>query len=162
MTVQTPAQRFFAPEVSVYRWLPTVADLKAGATRAEIDAGVLLIDMADIAGWNATVADIATPDMQSRWVSNIPGRKTAEASSITFYASLDGKDVREILAEGDNGVMFIADGGDEPSYLYDLFPARVSNIGKVRSVGDQAFQLTVGFSLTKPPVTDLVVPAAAP
>lgn len=160
MTVQTPAQRYFAPGITKFRWLPTVTDPAAGATRAEWDAGVELIDIADIAGWTASVADIGTPDLQSRFTASIPGRKTAEASSTTHYADLQGDDIRQVLAEGDNGFMAIADGGDEDGQLYDLFPSRVSAVGKVRSTGDQAMQLTVNYSITAPPVVDLTVPPA--
>lgn len=159
MSVLTPATRYFAPEVSKYRFIPTIAAASHEPTAAERTAGTALIDIADISGWNVTGNDIATPDLDSRFTKSIPGRTTAADSSITFYADQAGDDIRAVLTEGLKGYIEIADGGDASGNLADVFPVRVKSVGKVRSVGDQAMQITIGFTITGKPATDYAIPA---
>jgi len=154
-------KRFFQPEISKVIFMTAVADYKAGATRSELDAGKDLTDeIAEISGFNTTSGTIDTPDLGSRFTSKIGGRITVDDSSITFYASQDGKDVRTVLPRGTKGFLAFMDGGDVPTQPYDLMPAEVTNLGKVRATGDNAFQLTVGFAITGVPAEDLDIPAA--
>lgn len=160
MTALTPAQRYFAPEITKVRFIPTIAAANHHPTAAERDAGTVLIDIADITGWSVTGTDIATPDIDTRFTKSIPGRTTAADSSLTFYADIAGDDARKVLAEGQNGYIEFADGGDEEGKLTDVFPVRVRSVGKVRSTGDQAMQITIGFTITGRPATDVPIPAA--
>ncbi|WP_182112888.1 hypothetical protein [Actinotalea sp. JY-7876] len=157
------AERFFAPEITRVFWVPLIAAAATLVyTRAELDAGTELTDeLADLSGWTVTGASIATPDIKRRFTGSIPGRQTAADSSITFYADLKGNDVRKVLTSGMNGNVVFMDGGDVPASPSDVFPARVNTVGKVRSVGDAAHQLTVGFTITRAPKVDIPVPAAA-
>lgn len=152
--------RFFAPEISKCYYLPAVAG--AEPTRAEITSGTDLTDeIAALSGWTVTSAMINTPDLGHRFVSQIGGRTNAEQSSITFYADLDGDDVRAVLPRGTVGYILWADQGDTTGALADLFRIEVVSVGKVRSVGDQAFQITITFAITRVPVEDLALPATA-
>lgn len=161
MAPLTPTKRFFQPEISDYYFLPAVADPE-NVTRAEIGAGTLLSpEIADISGFSTSSTLIDTPDLGSRFVKRIGGRTTTEDSSLTFYASRDGVDVRAILPRSTEGYLYLADGGDEPGSLADLFHVEVTSVGKVRSTGDQAMQLTISFGILSVPVEDLVIPAAA-
>lgn len=155
------SQRFFSPEISVYKWLPTVAAPTEGATRAEIDAGVALQDeVADLSGWEINPQFIETPDAGHRVVGRIPGRINLGDASITFYASRDGKDIREVLSAGQTGFLYFADGGDQEGYLYDLFQVQVASIGKSRTVtGNTALVLPMTFAILRPPLTDVTIPA---
>lgn len=155
-----PTERFFAPEISKVYFALTVANVNT-LTRPEIDAATdLTEEIADLSGWSVTTGMIATPGM-SRFTKQIPGRTTAEDSSLTFYADRGGVDVRTILARGDRGFVIFCDGGDEPGNLADVFPVNVRNVGKVRTLGDQASQLAIGFAITGIPGEDVVLPAAA-
>lgn len=159
------SERFFHPEISKVFWLPTIAAANRVPTRAEITAGHDLTDeIAAVAGWQKTTAMIATPDWGSRFTSSIPGRTSAADSSITFYADLDGDDVRAVLSAGLSGYVVFADGGDNEGSvtdkLGDVFPVRVASVGKVRGQ-DAAMQLTVSFAITREPADDITLPAAA-
>lgn len=155
------AERFFAPEISKVYWVPTIADINA-PTRAELDAGTDLTgEIADIAGFIATSGLINTPDYASRFVSQIGGRLTVDQSSITFYASRTGEDIRTILARGERGNLVFCDQGDEEDLPADVFPVQVTSMGKVRTTADQAHQITAGFAPTRPPAEDVPLPAAA-
>ncbi|NCT90254.1 hypothetical protein GXB85_04705 [Cellulomonas sp. APG4] len=156
------SNRFFAPEISVVTFVPTIASAALAYTRIELDAGTNLTqEIADLSGWQLTGGEIPTPDLGSRFTSSIPGRQTADASSLTFYADLAGDDVRTVLTQGLNGFMIFMDGGDVPTQPSDVFPCRVNTVGKVRSVGDAAHQLTIGFTITRKPAADVPIPAAA-
>ncbi|MHB1063530.1 MAG: phage tail tube protein [Georgenia sp.] len=158
MTVLTPASRYFAPGITKVRFIPTVAALTHIPTLVERTAGTLLIDIADISGWDTTSASIGTPDLDNRFTKSIKGRKTASDSSITFWADINGEDVRQVLSEDLDGYVEWADGGDDAGKLADCFPVSVSSVGKVRSVGDQAMQLVVGFTITGVPAVDYPIP----
>lgn len=156
------SDRFFTPEINVIKWLPTVEAPTAGPSRPEIDGGVALQDeIAAISGWSKTPQYIETPDAGHRLIGRIPGRVTLSDSSLTFYASRDGQDIRQVLAEGDKGFVWFADGGDVAGHLADLFEVEVASIGKARSVDANAFQLTISFALKRSPVTDIEIPATA-
>lgn len=162
MTKLPVSERYFQPEISKVHFLTAIAAATHIPVRAEITAGTDLTDeIADIAGFQVTGADIATPDMGKRFTKSIPGRKTAANSSITVYADLAGADARTVLTEGLNGFMVFMDGGDVPGQPMDVYPVRVKAVGKARSVGDSAMQLVIEFTITGAPVVDEDIPAAA-
>lgn len=161
MTAMPATKRFFQPEISKVYLALTVADYRTAILRPEIAAATdLTNEIADLSGFSVTSNLIDTPDLGNRFVSRIGGRTTTEDSSITFYADQGGDDVRKVLARGDKAFLIFCDGGDQVGYLADVFPVEVTSVGKVRSTGDQAFQLTVGFAITAVPGEDLELPAA--
>jgi hypothetical protein len=152
--------RFFQPGISEYVFIPTIASTTLVPTRAEITAGDDLTgEIADISGWNVQSNQIDTPDMGTRFVSQIGGRTTAPSSSLTFYGDEESVDVRTILPRGTEGFLLIADGGDVTNGKADVFPVIVTSVGKVRSTGDQAHQLTITFAITAEPAEDITLPA---
>lgn len=154
--------RFFAPEISKVYWLPAIAASNLTPTRAEITAGTDLTgEIADIQGWVVEGGAIPTPDLGSRFIASIPGRTNVADSSLTLYADQTGNDVRDVLTQGLNGYVLFADGGDVTGQPADVFPVRVNSVGKMRSTGDQAFQISVRFNITAEPATDVVLPATA-
>lgn len=162
VTTKLPAtERFFQPEISKVYFALAIANIRA-VTRPELDAATDLTDeIADLSGWNITSGQINTPDLGNRFVSSITGRTQTDASSLTVYASLDGDDARTVLPRGTKGFLIFADGGDVEDYPCDIFPVEVSSVGKIRSTGDQGFQLTIGFAIKKPPAEDVPLPALA-
>jgi hypothetical protein len=161
MTALPTTERFFAPEISKAFFATALADPEA-YTRAEVDASTDLTDeIADLAGWNVTSAMIATPDLGSRFNKQIGGRTSADASTITFYASRNGDDVRKVLPRGTRGYVIFMDGGDVPAQPSDVFHVEVTSVGKVRTVGDSAFQITISFAILNAPAEDVAIPAAA-
>lgn len=161
--VVNSTERFFSVEISKIYLMLEVADLEAGATRAELEAGKdLTNEIAAISGFSVTSGTIDVPDLGSRFTKKIPGRTTVEDSSITFWADLKGQDIRTDLPRGTKGFLAFCDQGDETGLPYDLYAFEVTSVGKVRSVDEQGFQLTVGFAITRVPAEDLTLPALVP
>lgn len=155
----TTSTRFFHPDTTKCYYLPAVANISA-PTRLEMNAGTdLSNEVADIAGWSVTANEIPTPDLGTIFTSKIPGRTDAEDSSITFYADLNGVDVRALLPRGTNGFIMWLDGGDVEDNIAAVFPVRVRSVANQRSLGDEAARLMVQFSITREPAEDVAVPA---
>jgi len=161
MAVLPTSTRFFAPEISKVLFATTLAS-PATATRAELTAATDLTgEIADLSGWTVSGGMIDTPDLGSRFTKQIGGRTTVDASSITFYADQAGTDVRTVLPRGTTGYVIFMDGGDVAAQPMDIFPVEVTALGKVRSTGDNALQMTVAFAVTGEPAEDVDIPAAA-
>lgn len=151
--------RFFQPEISKVIFIPTIAASTLIPTRSEINAGDdLSAEIADVSGWMVQSGFIDTPDLGKRYTSKIGGRLTTADSSLTMYASKDGDDVRAVLPRGTEGFIAFMDGGDVPTQPMDVFKVEVAALGKVRSTGDNAFQLTLQFSI-KDFAEDVAIPA---
>jgi hypothetical protein len=155
----TASTRFFAPEITKCYYVPTIADVTT-PTRNEMDAGTDLTgEIADISGWMIQSAQIDTPDLGSRWVSQITGRTSAPSSSITLYASSNSVDVRDLLPRDTTGYILWLDGGDVATQSMDVFPVKVSSLGKQRTTGDTASLIQVDFAVTAEPQEDVTIPA---
>lgn len=150
--------RYFDPEITKVYFVGTIAN-KSAPTRIELNAGTDLSgEVADLSGWVVAGEPIATPDLGSRFTSNIPGRTQAEDSSLTFYADQEGVDVRAVLPRDTNGFIVWLDGGDTPSNKMDVFPIRVLSNGKQRSVSEDAARIQVQFAITSEPAENVTVP----
>jgi hypothetical protein len=155
----TPASRFFRPGITKCYWVPSISNI-AAPTRSELNAGSdLSKDIADISGWMVSGQKIDTPDLNSRFVSNIPGLTSADESSITFYAGDDGDDVRDLMPRDEDGYVVWLDGGDVAGRLMDVFPTRVLSVGKTRSMGAEAARLVIQYAVTSEPAENVVIPA---
>ncbi len=143
----TPATRFFAPGVTKVYVVATIASL-AAPTRLELDAGTdVSTDVAAIAGFSVSSEFIDTPDLGSRFVGKVPGRITANDSTITFYGDKLGADIRAELTQDMDTHVVILDGGDVSSTgKMDVYKVTVASVGKVRSV-DDVLKLDVAFSI---------------
>lgn len=160
MAALPSSTRFFQPEISVVHFLPTIAATNLLPTRPEITAGTNLTkEIADISGWSVAANMIDTPDLGAKFVAQVAGRIKADNSSLTFYADKLGVDVRATLPRGQRGYIVFMDGGDVATTgKMDVFPVEVSSVGKMRSTGEQAMQLTVSFAITAKPAEDLAIP----
>ncbi len=139
---------------------PTRAELEATTT---IDATKAICDMA---GFTVTSSDIETPGLGTGFTASIPGRDTAEASSLTFYADVTGKgdnDVRTHLARGGYVVVVFMDGGDVPTQIGRAYPCQVKNVSVVPGGvnAEAANKILVGLSIVDAPNEAYVIPAAA-
>lgn len=156
----TQSTRYFRRGVTQIYYLPDVAD-PDNPTRTEMDAGTdLSPEVADISGWQVTGGEIDTPDLATVFTGSIPGSTDVEDSSITFYASQDGADVRELLPRGTSGFVMIMGGGDTADNKADVFPIRVRSVGKEYSLDDEAARAQVQFSITREPSEDVTIPSA--
>lgn len=154
----TATSRYFPPGTRKYYWLTAVA-AQASPTRAEMNAGTDLSDeVADVAGFTVTSDQIEVPDLSGRFAAKIPGRITADDSSITFYASVTSADVRAVLPRDTTGFMLILPEGDVPTQKMDVFPAKVAAASIDPSIADPG-RVVVSFSITKAPSQNVTIPA---
>lgn len=151
--------RFYTVGTTRCLFLPTIADTDLEPTRSEINAGTdLTAEIAEFEGWSTSSETIDTPDMVSRFVSSIAGAITAEDSSISFYADVDGDDARSIFPRDTAGYIVWMDSGDTPGAPMDVYQVQVSSAPKVRSM-DNATLIRVDFNITREPSENLVIPA---
>lgn len=145
---------------TVILFIPTIADADLEPTRPEMTAGTDVTgEVMEISGFTVEGSEIETPDLLSEFVSKIPGRTTSADSMLRFYASSDGDDARAVFPYKTTGYLAFLDGGDVPTQTMDVFPVRVKSVGKPRSVGEDPATIDVGFSITREPAIDVVIPA---
>jgi hypothetical protein len=155
--------RYFAPGNLVAVWVPTIAATNFHPTRVEINAGTAInCEIAAIDGFTQDASFVETPDLCSNFVPKLFSRFTVPDSSITFWADIEGDDIRTILTPGLAGFLVLMDAGDVEDRLMDVWPSSVGGLSKSRDVsGQSATQIKVSFSITALPALDVAVPAAA-
>ena len=148
-TPLTATERYISPEVTKVYWVESIADITSPA-RAELDAGTdLTNEIASMTGWEVAADRVAVPDLGTRFTGRISGRVNPGDAQITFYASQDTQDVRDVLARGDKGFIYIADGGDVPTQKARVFAVEVSAVTPTVDVaGTEAARVVVDFSIT--------------
>lgn len=141
-------------------WVPTISNT-ASPTRSELNAGTDLSgQLMDASGWSVTSEQIETPDLATRYTSTIAGKITAEESTLTMYADLEGDDARDLMPRDETGYIVWMDGGDVASNKMDVFTVTVSSVSKQRSVdGSDADTLVFSFAITAEPRENVTVPA---
>lgn len=151
--------RFFPTGTTKWIYCPSIAN-KNAPLRAEINAGTDLSgEIAEVEGWQVSSELIDVPDINSRFTSKIPGRTSADDSSITFYADPSGNDARVLFPRDTTGFILRMDGGDVAGRKMDVFPIRVSSVPKEMGTGDGAGTLTVNFAITAEPAENVTIPA---
>lgn len=151
--------RYFNPETSQLYWVPAIAD-KTAPTRSELNAGTdVSRAVADVNGWMVSSEMIDVPDMGSRFISKIPGRISANDSSVTYYMDRAGIDAREVMPRDAEGYVVWLDGGDVAGRKMDVYPVTVSSHGKSRSVGAEPARLTIAYAITSEPAENVTIPS---
>jgi hypothetical protein len=158
-TPLSTTDRYISPEVAKTYFVPTIADLTA-PTRLEIDAGTdLTAEIAAMTGWEVSADRVAVPDLGTRFTGRISGRVNPGDAQIVFYASQDTADVRDLLARGDAGHIWIGDGGDVPTQKARVFEVDVSAVTPTIDVGGtEGARVMVDFS-TKRVAEETTIPA---
>lgn len=127
--------RYFLPGTTKVIIVPTIANLDAGPTRAELNAGTdISEEIASISGWSITSASVPTPDLGKRFTPQVTGRLTAADSSITCWADKTGNDIRDVLAIDQATNVVFLDGGDVAGSPMDVYKVKVSSVSKVREI----------------------------
>lgn len=154
------ATRYYRRGVTRVLWVPTIAN-KAEPTREELDAGTALEgETGAMSGWQTTSGTVPTAALGSRFTPTVPGEITAADSSLTFWASKDGDDVRSLLTREATGFIVWMDEGDVPGQTMDVYPVQVTSQAKVREL-DQAAQIMCQFAITSEPAENVEIPAAS-
>ena len=149
--------RFIRRGKAKVRFLPTIAAATLIPTAPEVTAGTdLTARLADMSGWQLESSPVGTPDMGSRFESNIPGATSVAASTLTFYADDAGTAdaIKTLLAVDVVGFIYIQHSGTGTGKMADTFPVRVSSIGNEYSVGNDAARFAVTFAITAEPAID--------
>jgi hypothetical protein len=153
----TATSRYIPPGTTRYYFVSTIAN-KNAPTRAELNAGSdLTAEIAAVSGFATSSDQQDTPDLGSRFVGKIPGRITADDSSITLYLSSTSNDVRTLLPRDTAGYVCIFPEGDTAGLKYDVFPVRVGGQPKQRDVENPS-QIMIQFTITSIPVENITVP----
>ncbi|MFE2046359.1 hypothetical protein ACFXAZ_36655 [Streptomyces sp. NPDC059477] len=150
--------RYYRRGTTKVLWLPSVAN-KQSPTRSEITAGTALEgETGAMAGWQTTSATVPTAALGSRFTPTVPGEITASESSLTFWASRDGDDIRTLLTREATGFIAWMDEGDVPGQTMDVYPVQVTSQAKIREL-DQAAQIMAQFAITSEPAENVDIPA---
>jgi hypothetical protein len=150
--------RYYPPGTRQVYWVPSIAS-KDAPSRAELDAGTDLTgEVSAMAGFDPTSATVDTPDLSTRFTSQIPGAITVSASTITLYASDDSQDVRQVMPRDTSGFIVVFWEGDVADNLMDVYPVRVTAAPKDVTTTD-AESITVNFAVTSEPAENVDIPA---
>jgi hypothetical protein len=149
--------RYVPPGTRKIYWVTTIATYTA-PTRGELNAGIdLSAEIAAVAGFTVTSGTSPTPDLSSRFVSEIPGQITASGCALTFYASNTSSDVRLTLPRDTVGYVVLLWEGDVTGQRMDVFPAKVTASAPLGDMQNPE-QITVAFSITKIPAANVLIP----
>lgn len=157
-TLLPKPDRFEPSGIGKFIYLPACADTSA-PTSAEINAGTDLSPaVAEWDGWTVEGDTIDAPDLATTYTAQVPGRTKSDNSSITFYMDRAGDDVRSLLPRDTVGYIIKADTGLITGQPCDVFPVRVTSLGKTTKIGDVS-QMPVMFAITDQPAEDSPLPA---
>lgn len=153
----TASTRYFPPGTRQVYWVPTIANYLS-PTRAELNAGTDLSPQVDtMNGWSLTSAPVDTPDMGSRFTSQVPGRLTSSTNDITMYNDASSNDARGLLVRDINGYIVTLWEGDTTGKKMDVWPVRVMAQAMDTTVDDPG-KCTFSFAVTKIPATNVTIP----
>jgi hypothetical protein len=156
-TPLTPTVRYIPPGTRKVYWVTTIATYTA-PTRAELNAGIdLSAEVAAVTGFTVTSATTPTPDLSSRFTSEIPAAITAASCSLSIYATSTSSDVRTVLPRGTIGFVVMLWEGDVTGQRMDVFPATVTT-SAVNGNMTAAELVDVSFSITKVPANNVLIP----
>lgn len=158
--VATPiaaTSRYIPPGTTRYYWVTSIANYLS-PTRAELNAGAdLTAEVQAVSGFATSSDQQDTPDLGSRFVSKIPGRITADDSSITLYASSNSSDARTLMPRDSAGFVVIFPEGDITGQKMDVFPVKVTSVPKSRDVENPA-NMAFQYAITRIPAENVTIP----
>lgn len=157
----TASTRFTDNATTVVYYLPSIAATTLVPTRAEMNAGTnISVELNDLDGWSLEAELIDTQALSESFQSKIPGSLSAPDSSLTFYTSKTGVDIRTLLPRGTTGYVMFCDGGDVAGQKAEVYPVTVTSVGLMRNItGTEASKTKIGFAITRPPAQGVTIPA---
>ncbi|MFF9287511.1 phage tail tube protein [Streptomyces griseosporeus] len=142
----------FADTIASATYLPTAAELTAATDYTK--------HIAAVDGFALENQEIETPDMESTFVSKIPGDDSASDSSLTFYEDDTTDTIETELAKGTTGFIVICRKGKAPSTKgMDVYPVRVASNSAAITADNEAAKIMVRFSITDRPLLNATVPS---
>lgn len=156
--------RFMRKGTTRFYFATTIANA-AAPTAAELTAATRLdSQMAEVNGFTFSNSPIQTPDMSTRFVSQIPGEDTTEESGIVFYEDKTSNPIRTALAKDTDGFIIVFSGGIAGSNpaageKCEVWPVTVSSNSRKYTADNVAAQYEVKFACTLEPKQDATVAA---
>lgn len=151
--------RYIPTGTRQYVWVPTISS-KAAPTSAELTAGTDLTgEVAKVSGFVATGNTVDVPDAKNLFTGKVPGRSTADNSSLELYVSSTSTDSRSLLTEGTNGYIAIFPEGIHTGNLVDIWPVRITSASKPNDI-EVGATLMVEFAVTSKPAENIAIPTA--
>ncbi|MGW1409480.1 phage tail tube protein [Streptomyces sp. NPDC002403] len=142
----------FAETIASTSYMPTLVEI-TGAT--DYTKQIAAVD-----GFSIENQEIETPDMDSTFVSKIPGDDSAADSSLTFWEDDTTDTIETDLAKGTVGFILIARKGKTAGAKgLDVYPVRVASNSAAVTADNEAAKLMVKFSITDRPLLNATVPA---
>ena len=157
----TASTRFTDNATTVVYFVPTIAATNLVPTRAELNAGTnLSVEINDLKGWTVQSDLIDVQSLSESFQSKIAGTLSSPDSSLTFYTSKNGSDVRSLLPRGTTGYIVFCDGGDLGGNKAEVYKIQVTANGVMRTIdGKDASKVEVQFAITSPPAQNVTLPA---
>lgn len=153
--------RFNRKGVTKIVFVDTIASTSYTPTLAEITGGTdYTKQIAAVDGFSLENQEIETPDMDSTFVSKIPGDDQAADSSLTFYEDDTTDTIETELAKGTTGFILVARKGKTAGKKgLDVYPVRVASNSAAITADNEAAKIMVKFSITDRPLLNATVPA---
>lgn len=153
--------RFQRKGVTKVLWATTIASATLQPTLAEVTGATDYSGkLAAVEGFSLENQLIETPDLDSTYVSKIPGDDAAEDSSLTFYED-DATDTLETaLAKGTVGYVLICRKGKAAGTKgMDVYKVRVASNSASITVDNEPAKITVKLAITERPLINATIPA---
>ncbi|MFF7631473.1 phage tail tube protein [Streptomyces cyaneofuscatus] len=142
----------FAETIASTSYMPTLVEVTGAEDYTKAIAAV--------DGFSIENQEIETPDMDSTFVSKIPGDDSAADSSLTFYEDDVTDDIETDLAKGTTGFILIARKGKAAGTKgLDVYPVRVASTSATITADNEAAKITTRFSITDRPLLNATIPA---
>lgn len=158
----TKAHRFTPRAVNQYVWIPTVASAATGVpdpTGVEVTAGTFVTrELTDISGFELSPDTVDSMDAATKFVGQITVSVKGGTPTLTFNASKEGDDARDVFEEGDVGYMLIAPAGVTESAKAEVWELEVASVTAVPTLID-SLKVIVTFSVPAEPNRKFVMPA---
>ncbi|MFD8384241.1 hypothetical protein ACFV2X_37955 [Streptomyces sp. NPDC059679] len=152
--------RFNRKGVTKILWTDTIASTTYLPTATEMTGATdYTKQIAAVEGFTLENQEIETPDMDSTFVSKIPGDDSVGDSSLTFYEDSTTDTIETDLAKGTTGFVIICrKGKTAASKGMDVYPVRVASNSPQITADNEAAKLMVKFSVTDRPLLNATVP----
>lgn len=135
-----------------------VADVQAGATRAEIDGAQNLTGFLTSFDNSTEGNEVDTPNFEDEFESSIPGTYGATVSA-EFYRDDTTDTAWDTLPRNTQGAFIIQRFGDVAGSPQEVYPVRITSRSPVALANNESQRFTIDAAVHEPPNEDDTVPA---
>lgn len=154
-----PVSRFMRKGTAKVFFVPTLAGFPATATAVQVTAGTNLTpQIMEMNGFSFSNNPISTPDMDTRFVTQVTGEDTAEASNLVMYELKGGVDtLKAALPKDAVGFVVVFPAGmagvaPAAADKVEIWPVVISSNVRRYTAGNEAASYQVNFAISLAPV----------